>query len=1806
MSSKSLPIQLRGASENNLKDVNLNIEPGCLTVITGLSGTGKSTLLFDVLHAEGQRRYVETFSPYVRQFMETLPRPKIKSMMNARPSIAVEQKNTIRNSRSTVGTMTELCDYFKVWFPQVAKLHDPDNKGKIITEENPSDQARSCIKEFLNQNIVFGFWIERGSLSANDFLSFLIAAGHARILFKNKYTRIEELLHSDWEESSAFVAVENINVKANCKIRIAETISLCIELGKGRAETRTPRGKFLKVFQKGLHSSISGKVYQYPSQGAFSFNSPVGACPRCKGFGRIIQINPDLVVPDTSLSLSEGAIKPFEGRVYGHCLQDLLKQCTDQGIDPNQPWKKLSDSEKSFIWNGNPSHIEGDMLWYGIHSFFKWLEKKTYKMHVRVFLSKYRDYFSCPDCAGTRFKKEPQFWKWKNHSLPELYSLPISELLELIESAVLSGNPKIDLPLESIRKRLGYLRDVGLDYLSLDRSSRSLSGGETQRINLTACFGAGLTDTLFALDEPTIGLHHQDVGRLIRVLKDLAYAGNFVCVVEHDEQVIRAADRVIELGPKPGTSGGKIIFNGTVQQLLGSSRSETAKWISDQPVIADQSPKKPVLKTSNFLEIKGASIHNIRNLCAKIPLGKLTCISGLSGSGKSTLLYDLIFKELSNGSPQGWVKSTLAFSEVVMIDQGTVARSPRSNPVLYADAWSPVKEAFGRTQEAKSSGFCASDFSFNSGLGRCDSCMGLGYENIEMQFLPDISIPCKLCQGNRFKDEILEIRLDGLNVAETLNLSISEAQKRFYKLPKTHRQLTLLKDLGLGYLKLGQPLNTLSGGESQRLKLAKYMSPLSNNSTPALLLLDEPTTGLHLSDVQQLIDCLSKVVSCGHSLIVIEHHPSVLKQCDWIVELGPGAGKLGGKVIASGTPKDFHCLNTPTGKLFQNLTGQYEKVFEKQSSRRQTGNATYTKKRAIEIFGARENNLKDLNISIPSNKFVVVTGPSGSGKSSLAFDVIFAEGQRRFMESMSSYARQFVQQIGRPNVDLITGISPTVAIEQRVTRGSKKSTVGSITEIAQYFRLLYARIGLQCSPENGAPLVSSTKQEICKVIAQKMKKSKSAQLLTPLVTNRKGHHKPLINWAKDQGFEYVRCDGKILSTQSFKGLDRYRLHDIELVLRSWTKPPKPMILEGLVQYALEIGKGRCLLLLADGETSWFSIHKSDPRTGEAYPELEPSLLSWNSPRGWCPSCRGYGRIYDWMKEELPASGQWWSLEDGSTCPSCSGDRLNPIGRNVYLFSKNKKSYSLPQLLALPPTDIKSFLENIKVNNEQRVILDSILPEVFRRLNFMSDVGLEYLSLNRETASLSGGESQRIRLAAQLGSNLSGVLYVLDEPSIGLHPADNQKLIDSLRSLQLKGNSLLVVEHDQETILQADCIIEIGPHAGEHGGNIVDMGKPQAVAENGHSGTGKYLSKGMPHPLKGFWRKLHPVKVKSDCKYVELSKVTFRNLKNLSLRIPIGRLTVCCGVSGAGKSSLIRGPLFQGIKISINGRTNLVKDGNYVLKNGNHFAKAIEVSQAPIGKTSRSTPATYLGVWSRIRDLISSLPEAKARGLTSSDFSFNVKGGRCENCKGAGRVKLEMNFLPDTYIVCDACEGKRYKEEVLNLCWHGKNIAEILNMTFEEAVDFFSFDELLRKSFLLMNQTGLGYLKLGQTSPTLSGGEAQRLKLVSELANGIELQGRKSSRIKRNFYVLEEPTIGLHPQDCEKLIILLHQLVDEGHTVVVIEHDVDLIAEADYLIELGPKGGASGGKLLHQGSVNSILKNKSSPTVKFLKKVLAEK
>jgi len=1831
-------IRLRGVRQNNLKNLDVDIPIGHLVVVTGLSGSGKSSLVFDSLHAEGNRRYAETFSPYTRQFLELMDRPKVDSIENIRPSIAVEQGNTVKTSRSTVGTMTELCDYFKVWFSHLARLHDPLT-GEVITRDTPQTMWRKTREAFSGKTVLLAFALDRpGKLEWGTILKSLSGQGYTRVVIEETVHRIDELdAPALGPRDRLFVIQDRIRIEEDSAGRFMESAKSVLHFGEGRLFLHDSGGRRLRAFSEGLHRPGSNERFRDASPNLFSFNSPVGACPECRGFGRIIKIDDRLVIPDHTLSLSEGAIKAFSGAVYSESQRDLLKACRSHKVRTNVSWKSLSEEEKDFVMNGDPKFGKPRTTgkWYGVRRFFKWLEENTYKMHVRVFLSRYRAYVTCPSCNGNRLQAEALCWKWEGRTLPELYRLPVSELAERMRTVSPTGeDTRLEYAHEAIVTRLQYLCEVGLGYLTLDRTSRSLSGGETQRVNLTSCLGTALVDTLFILDEPSIGLHCRDIDRLIGTLRRLTRQGNTVVVVEHDERIMRAADTLIEIGPEPGAGGGRVVYNGRPAGLLRRKASVTGQFLSGRRLIPVPAKRRPIDSRTPRLRLEGVSKHNLNNLNVAIPLRRFVVLSGVSGSGKSTLLHNALYQGLLSRSGKacedpatiGDLSSDCGFAEVLLVDQSPASRTPRSNPALFSGAWDGIRQLFAQSEAARREGFTASSFSFNSGDGRCPHCQGLGFERVEMQFMADIFVACPVCEGRQFREETLDIKWREHSVAEILALSIDEALALFSDKGPILRKLKPLQEVGLGYLSLGQPLNTLSGGESQRLKLVRYMSSLDGGGKPSLLLLDEPTTGLHLADIERLLKVLHALVDHGHSLVVIEHHPDILRAADWILELGPEAGAKGGRLVYEGLPDDLSAESTATAPYL---------LREDPPQDGYRAGAPRTNRRVpvkyLTVKGAREHNLKDISARIPREAMTVVTGVSGSGKSTLAFDIIFAEGQRRFMESMSSWARQYVEQLPKPEVDQIHGVSPTIAIEQRVTHGTRKSTVATITEVAQYLRLLYARIGIQHSPVTGEALVTLEADALVAHLRKRLRQESARHgetgmaLLAQLVRGRKGHHEPLANWARSHEYQELRIDGEWVPLDRFRKLDRYREHTIELVVAtarsrngriqiSSTRKNGPGSLDEATREALTLGKGSFLLAGRDDpHPVWFSTRRSDPVTGEAYPDLDPKDFSWNAPRGWCPTCHGYGRLYDWMADDERYGSVDGTEEDGDLCPDCGGDRLNRTSRFVYLKSRDGSLYNLPALLSRTPGAVMEILGALDLDKRASSVLDEILPEIRERLRFMDEVGLDYLSLDRPTITLSGGEAQRIRLAAQLGSNLAGALYVLDEPSIGLHERDNQRLLASLDRLKEKGNTLLVVEHDPLTMRRADHIIDLGPGAGKSGGDVLASGSLAGLLRNRKSITGECLRNGLAHPLKGTWRSLpapyHPRRAASARDWLVLKNASLRNLKGGDLILPKARLIMVCGISGAGKSTLVRDLLMPATREAIRRKTDRLKgsprkDGFASLRGSLGFRQVIEVDQSPIGKTPRSTPATYIGAFDRIRELFASTPEARIRGYTRSAFSFNTKGGRCETCKGAGRIKLEMSFMPDTYVPCDECHGRRYGKDLNDIQWNGASIADVMEMSFSEAASFFAFDTRLGALLNLMQETGLGYLTLGQSSPTLSGGEAQRLKLVSELARGLPtLKERQHASVQPNLYILEEPTIGLHMSDVERLTRVLHQLVDQGHTVIVIEHNLDLIAEADFVVEVGPEGGEKGGHLLFQGPLEELLTLRESPTAPFLKKII---
>jgi excinuclease ABC subunit A len=1912
-------IRIRGARQNNLKNLDVELPTGELIVVTGPSGSGKSSLVFDTLYAEGQRRYVETFSPYARQFLDRMDKPQVDSIEGIPPAIAIDQTNPVRTSRSTVGTMTEINDHLKLLFARTAHLFcrccsrpvRRDTPETIYAEMNARAQAEG------DPRLVITFPVDvPANFTEEEITKLLQAQGYTRIHHRDG-TRLE-------------VVQDRIRMASAEKARVVEAIEAALRVGNGRvnvfegeldsglspatqapgmtsetqapgmtSETQAP-GMTSETqapgmtwrFSTDLHCANCNIHYSDPTPAKFSFNSPIGACDACRGFGRVIGVDYGLVIPDESKSLQRGAVKPFQSKSFEESQQELEKFAKKRGIPLDKPFKDLTPAQRKWVIDGDEGWVSWKQSekshWYGVQRFFAWLESKAYKMHIRVLLSRYRAYTPCTACDGARLKPEALLWRtgtkedadavlapqkrylskdtqWTRamlEALPglsvhDVMLLPVDKIHEFFHRLTLPAplDEATDLLLGEIRSRLSYLQQVGLGYLTLDRQSRTLSGGEVQRINLTTALGTSLVNTLFVLDEPSIGLHPRDMGRVIDVMKRLRSAGNSLVVVEHDPQIMLEADKLLDMGPGPGERGGEIVFFGPPDDLK-QAHTLTAEYLSGRKraddLLPDEEIRRPGIEVPNtlgrdpllgaaFLGIRGATEHNLKNVDVDFPLRRLVCVTGVSGSGKSTLIQDVLHPALLKhlGKPTETpgaldrLEGAENVSDIVFVDQSPIGRTTRSNPASYVGAFDAIRALFAAAPDSKARGYTAGTFSFNSGNGRCPTCSGNGFEHVEMQFLSDVYLRCPDCNGTRYRDEVLEVKVDGRSIAGVLELTIHEAVKVFADDDEIMRRLRPLVDVGLDYLRLGQPVPTLSGGEAQRLKLAGHLAEASGRSIsmlpkrPAagskgtrLFLFDEPTTGLHFEDVSKLLRSFRKLIAAGHSIIVIEHNLDVIRASDWIVDLGPEGGEAGGEVVAIGTPKTImESALSHTGKALRD----YEVALteDRRSSAFIGGSKALIAaepripfRPVIQIRHAREHNLKNIDVEIPRGKFTVITGVSGSGKSTLAFDIIFAEGQRRYLESLNAYARQFVQPASKPDVDAIFGIPPTVAIEQRTSRGGSKSTVATQTEIHHFLRLLFVKLGTQYCPKCDVPIEP---QSIDAIVARLMKERRGEKIaiLAPLITNRKGFYTDLAKWALAKTVSHLRVDGEYLPTKGWPRLDRFREHTIELpVAEVMVTPENRKQLQAAVEAAIEMGKG-VLHVCCGGwghrETQIFSVKRACPSCARSFPELDPRLFSYNSKHGWCAACYGTGLNIDKVQwdEERSKTGtedhvldswvEWLELDEA--CPSCEGKRLNKEALAVRF-----RDQSIADMSAQPISKAHTFFEKLSVAGREQEIARDILSELAARLGFLEQVGLGYLSLDRGAPTLSGGEAQRIRLAAQLGSNLRGVCYILDEPTIGLHPRDNQILLDTLAKLGAKGNTLVVVEHDEDTIRRAEHVIDLGPGAGRLGGHIVAQGTAEELKANPASLTGHFLR----HPLK------HPVQprraIDKHTPSIDIAGATLHNLRNVDIRFPLGRLSVVTGVSGSGKSTLARDVLHENLHRLVAAQRDRKTAGPLTglksIKGWQPLTRVLEVDQTPIGKTPRSCPATYVGFFDKIRALFADTQEARIRGYTASRFSFNTAGGRCDGCDGQGVKTIEMSFLPDVKVACEVCNGARFNAETLAVPMRGKSIGEVLAMSVDEAVDFFTHHPSIHHPLRLLQDVGLGYLTLGQQSPTLSGGEAQRIKLVTELAkvraSSGPRPGRGTSMAQHTLYVLDEPTVGLHMADVEKLIRVLHRLVDAGNTVVLIEHNLDVIAEADWIVDMGPEGGDGGGQVVLAATPEVFLKpGTKSHTAKALREFM---
>ena len=2035
-------IVVKGAREHNLRDVDLVVPRNQLICFTGVSGSGKSSMAFDTLFAEGQRRYVESLSSYARQFVGQLPKPDVDFIGGLSPAISISQKSAGNNPRSTVGTMTEIYDFLRILYARIGQGRCPKCNDVIQSQTNEEVIERLLTLPAGTEVQILAPVAQNRKGEQRELIDDLLRQGFTKARVDGRLIRLSAELNLDRRRRHSIeVFIDRLTIQTDRRAQVAECVERALKIGSGNLlaflgddepealevsaslvqrglgtpfaplgggppagldggdfdddddsdrgdddddddaeamarlalrqrphakansrslkksplesvaepverlksdeeatlevksrSTQWPEGweNGMRMFSVAYSCVRCGIGYPLPSPQLFSFNSPQGMCHTCKGMGELFTFDENLLVWNRSLSLEEGCFEILGAfrdlsRWQQHILQgfaDTIEQerTLPPGYLTQTPWAELpedlryqwlfgtGDKAITFSWQGSSKEMKYQGKFAGIVAELHNRHNAAKTSNSKSNFEKYMANIVCPDCHGKRLNAQarhvtlssdmPNQPNWlAGVSLPELCSMAIYDAAKFFENLQLSEiQTKIAADaLKEVHNRLRFLMEVGLAYLSLERTAPTLSGGESQRIRLAGQIGASLVGVLYILDEPSIGLHPRDNDRLINALCRLRDLGNTVIVVEHDEDTMLAADHLVDFGPGPGNRGGYLVAEGDPDEVMANPNSKTGGFLSGRLQIAIPEQRKPV-DFQRSIHITGARQNNLKNVDVQIPLGAFVCVTGVSGSGKSSLIGDILVealhRDLNRGTGNPGLHDSITgleqLDKLIAIDQSPIGRTPRSNPGTYIKVFDEIRKLYAQMPEAKARGFDAGRFSFNVAGGRCEACQGNGANKLEMDFLADIWVTCQVCQGKRFNRETLQVQFRGFDISQVLSMEIEPALELFENQPKIYKQLQTLKAVGLEYLQLGQPSPTLSGGEAQRIKLAKELSKVGTGKT--LYLLDEPTTGLHFADIQLLIDVLRSFVAVGNTVLVVEHNLDMIKTADWIIDLGPEGGAAGGEIIAQGTPEEV-------ARVPESYTGQaLARLFERQrvrlapsaaSDRVANPPAKKPKRvpeisKTIEVEGAQQNNLKNVSLSILRDKMTVFCGPSGSGKSSMAMDTIYAEGQRRYVESLSSYARQFVGQLPKPKLNRIEGLSPAIAIQQRALSATPRSTVGTVTEIYDYFRVLYSRLGQPHCPTCEVPIGTQTVDEIVDKILQHEPGTR-LYLLAPLESDPGKTYEEIWEELRRNGYVRVRIDGQTIALEQVPELSPSRSYKIEvLVDRIAVNPEKRSRVADSVAAALGLSGGKLVVAYPSEnwpEPKWKTVvhsqHLACSSCGTSYEPLSPHHFSFNGPLGWCPECEGLGTqngadptqlirddkltlrqgaILLWPDADHPlalaliealarhaalpldvplmelsprqkrvvfyGAGNDWipvldtetrrplfafkyqglfnalegsarripqlrlvlqSLIDQVECAFCGGSRLRADAAAVRF-----QGLSMDAATRLPLGRLMERINSWSIEDHHRHVAGEILREVRDRVLFLNDVGLSYLSLNRSANTLSGGESQRIRLASQLGSGLCGVLYVLDEPTIGLHPRDNLRLLGAMKRLRDLGNTLLVVEHDKDVIAQADQVFDFGPGAGSLGGEIVAWGTPAEIAQQKNSVTGPYLNGGKAIPIPTNRRpglapfdadpEQHPGLVAGA---IQIQGARHHNLKNINVSIPFGALTVVTGVSGCGKSSLINGILYPELARRLH-RATSTPGLHTRIAGASAIDKVIRVDQKPIGNTPTSNPATYTGVFESIRTLFTNLPESKMRAYSARRFSFNVPGGRCETCEGTGQRRIEMHFLPDVWVPCETCDGKRYNDETLQIKFHGHSINDVLNMTCRQAVELFHNIPKIRQVIQTLVDVGLDYLQLGQSATTLSGGEAQRVKLATELSR---------PDTGNTLYVLDEPTTGLHFDDIAKLLDVLQRLVDLGNTVVVIEHNMDVIKCADWVIDLGPEAGQEGGQVVVAGTPEDVVR-----------------
>ena len=1918
MTEESILVQ--GAREHNLRNIDIQLPKDKLIVFTGVSGSGKSSMAIDTVYAEGQRRYIESLSAYARQFLGQLGKPDVDEIVGLSPSIAIDQGSTGHNPRSTVATVTEVYDYLRVLYARVGQFHCPEC-GREVGSQTPADIVQALMDYPERTRLIILAPILRGSRGAHQKeLEDLRKAGFARLRIDGEiYELRPDLTLNPNQRHDIDVVIDRIVIKEGVEPRVAQAVYTALMRGEGSllvhvVPTEGEGSPFTSeeddlLFSEDYTCAHCRISFVKPEPRHFSFNNPDGMCENCRGLGVEMGILPRLIVPDDTLSIMQGAISlwgPLDTRstlkekVIAEALAKHL------GFDIETPWRDLTPEQQHAILYGTGDDIltistpstgrrrgrkQGRQYRARFHGIIPTEEQKYhFEDDEETDEDTFPDYFvkmPCRTCEGTRLNPWVKAVTIGDTSITNILEMSIQDATQFFDELELPEREMLIASelLKEIRGRLGFLMDVGLGYLTLARPAPTLSGGEAQRIRLASQVGAGLRDVTYVLDEPSIGLHPRDHAGLLMTLLNLRNQGNTVIVVEHDEATMLVADLIVDFGPGAGIQGGKITDIGTPAQFMKESNTLTAQYLRGDKVIVQPESRRPT--GDRWVQICNARQNNLQGISPKIPVGTLSCVTGVSGSGKSSLIHDILYSALARdlmkaktvpgdyddirGIIEGKsVPVSEVIDKIINIDMAPIGRTPRSNAATYTKVFDGIRALYAGLPDAKLRGYKPGRFSFNVAGGRCEACSGNGAKKVDMGLLSDVWVECEVCEGKRFNSETLAIKYKGKNIAEVLEMDIETALAHFADIPRVARGLKLLHDVGLDYIKLGQPAPTLSGGEAQRIKLSRELSKRGTGKT--LYILDEPTTGLHFDDVNKLLTILHRLVDDGNTVVVVEHNLEVVNSADYLIDLGPEGGIDGGTIVAVGTPEQI--ADIPESYTGRALRGDFDIWRETKRQLMEPeltsayGRGPEARPENIVVRGATENNLKNIDIDIPHRKMTALTGVSGSGKTSLALDTVYAEGQRRYIETLSTYARQFIGQMEKPKVSKIEGLSPAIAISHANAGQNPRSTVATITEIHDGLRTLYARWGKPYCPDCQVEVQPQTAEEITEQVFEILREQR-VDVLAPLTNflllpegqegvsrgkivdvnagesafGLKGNEEyaDVFRRLQRAGFVRVQIDGEIHRLDETPKLSRGIHHEIFIVIDrvELVDEEKSRFTEAVELALLQSGGFVLIEKIERGQTTgrhFLSEHAMCRSCGNNFGQLTPRHFSFNNKVGACDFCDGRGRN---MHSPYEA------------CNQCHGTRLKPFPSCVRF-----ENVTVSELMALSITEIIEFFDT-RLNRIEAEVVSAdaetdrndlliatgvstsrathpslhihtspefeaeVLRQIQIRLQFLEDIGLGYLALDRGAPTLSGGEMRRIQLASQLGSGLTGVTYILDEPSIGLHPRDQERLIAALKELRDIGNSVLVVEHDRDTILAADHVIDFGPQAGKGGGEIVAIGTPDTFTHgdtpiqdadknaSAKSLTQAYLSDEVEIPVPSTRRE-------GIGKQLAIFGAKTNNLKDIDVKIPLGTLTCVTGVSGCGKSSLVEGTLKPALESRSSIKTGDPKDRRYThyfsdghrepiyndyglpeyerIRGVSHIKRLINVDQKAIGETPRSNPATYTDLFTKIRELFAEQHDAKMRGYSMGMFSFNLASGQCHVCEGHRFNRVEMHFLPDVWMPCETCNSTGYSMETLEIRYNGKNIAEVLEMTVDEALAFFNESPRICRTLQMLTDVGLGYIELGQSATTLSGGEAQRVKLAKELAR---------RQTGSTLYIMDEPTTGLHFDDIQKLLKVLNRLVDAGNTIIAVEHNIDVIKSADWIIDLGPEGSKGGGEVVAMGTPEEVASAQESHTARFLRGVL---